>query len=55
MRLKYGDIGDDASIKIQRAFRSFMKLKKKYEARQAEELETLLKNYLKHILKRTRY
>ena len=58
MRLKYGHKGDDASIKIQRAFKRFMKdydtLKKKHETRQAKELNNLLENYLKPQLKRSR-
>tara|TARA_Y100000389_G_C17469730_1_gene529217 strand:- start:8708 stop:9217 length:510 start_codon:yes stop_codon:yes gene_type:complete len=58
LRLKHGDKGDVASIKIQRAFRSFMKdsdtKKKKYAESKAKELNNLMANFLRPKLKRSR-
>lgn len=58
LRLKYGDKRDGAATTIQRKFRKVMKnlkeIKKKYAERQAKEVNTLIANFLKPKLKRSR-
>lgn len=58
LRLKYGDKRDGAATTIQRKFRNVMKdlttIKKKHAERQAKEVNTLMANFLKPNLKRSR-
>lgn len=58
LRKKYGYNGDNAAVKIQRAFKSIKKdyhtLRKKQDERRAKEVENLLENFLKPERKRSR-